>query len=306
MSNVKTNIMNNIQARVNVLMQFMATCLVEFAQENAIVIPEEITNYINTDQDFAKTVADKIAFLAVPPSRPLKAMAIYAKAERARIKEELEQKNGAKPSTKDLNEALKAGYEALDDDSKNAFLEEEKKSKEEYQEKTKDLPKAPKALKDPNAPKKLSAFILFGMGERAKVQSKNKGMGATQITTELGRLWKIAKEKKSDVYKKYTKMAEDNKAKYDKDMAEYKRPSDDEIKLARKIVNAQKKVPTKIPGAPARRSAFQIFKEEQRDEYPDMKGKELNSKLSDEWKDKKGTEVEAEYKEKAKAEKAGK
>lgn len=55
--------------------------------------------------------------------------------------------------------------------------------------------KTKKKVKDPNAPKRnMSAFMFFSNEMRASVNEANPGIGMTEVSKELGKLWKELSE----------------------------------------------------------------------------------------------------------------
>lgn len=80
--------------------------------------------------------------------------------------------------------------------------------------------KAPKAKKDPNAPKKPSgAYIFFCNDKRGEVKKANPEYGVAQIGKELGAMWKDVTEKDKQ---KYFDQASKDKERYTKEAAAYK------------------------------------------------------------------------------------
>ncbi|ODM88511.1 High mobility group protein DSP1 [Orchesella cincta] len=74
-----------------------------------------------------------------------------------------------------------------------------------------------KKAKDPNAPKRgLSAFFCFSHDERAKVKGANPGFGVADVARMWGGMNDADKSK-------YQTMAAQDKARYQKEMEEYKR-----------------------------------------------------------------------------------
>ncbi|KAG8335613.1 Tyrosine-protein phosphatase dsp1 [Homalodisca vitripennis] len=80
-----------------------------------------------------------------------------------------------------------------------------------------------KQMKDPNAPKRsLSAFFMFCKDERPKVKAANPDYGVGDIAKELGKRWA---EVDASTKAKFEAQAEKDKARYDKEMTEYKKKS---------------------------------------------------------------------------------
>jgi hypothetical protein len=72
-----------------------------------------------------------------------------------------------------------------------------------------------------------SSYILFSKDNRDKVVENNPGLKATEITQELGKMWTSHKEKDSKTYKKYIKLAEEDKTRVND---EYKLQYQDALK----------------------------------------------------------------------------
>ncbi|XP_017485093.1 PREDICTED: high mobility group protein DSP1-like [Rhagoletis zephyria] len=73
---------------------------------------------------------------------------------------------------------------------------------------------------DPIAPKRsLSAFFWFCNEERSKVKAANPEYGFGDIAKELGRKWSNVDP---EVKQRYVLMAEKDKARYDREMTEFK------------------------------------------------------------------------------------
>jgi len=81
--------------------------------------------------------------------------------------------------------------------------------------------KRAKKQKDPNAPKRfMTAFFWFSQDERANVKADNpdaKGLGG--VAKVLGRLWQDMDPQRK---KRYEELAQKDRARYDKEMEEYK------------------------------------------------------------------------------------
>lgn len=83
-----------------------------------------------------------------------------------------------------------------------------------------------KKIKDPNAPKRcMSAFFWFSQDERAKVRAANPDFAVGDVAKELGRRWgEVGETLKS----KYEVLAEQDRARYDRDKRAYKQKLKDE------------------------------------------------------------------------------
>jgi len=74
--------------------------------------------------------------------------------------------------------------------------------------------------KDPNAPKRpRTAYIFFCNDKRPKVREANPNMRMTEVTNELGKMWKNLKESKRQ---KYLEQAQKDRERYTSEMNQYK------------------------------------------------------------------------------------
>ena len=125
------------------------------------------------------------------------------------------------------------------------------------------------ANKDPNKPKHgKSSYMFFCAETREKAKTElGPEAKATEVTTELGRLWTEFKDDKTMKKKleKYEKMAAEDKARYVQEMEEYTPPSDsDEIEPKKKKTPSPKKT-----SPPRKMSAYSFFCKENREEVKD-------------------------------------
>lgn len=121
-------------------------------------------------------------------------------------------------------------WKTMSDKEKKRFHEMADKDKKRYDTEMqsyvppkgeKQRGKKRKHIKDPNAPKRsLSAFFWFCNDERGKVKGANPEFGVGDIAKELGRRWANAD---SQTKLKYEAMAEKDKARYEREMSEYKK-----------------------------------------------------------------------------------
>jgi len=80
--------------------------------------------------------------------------------------------------------------------------------------------KPQKKKKDPNAPKQpLSAYFIFSTEERLKVKDENPNYSICEVAKELGRRWA---EMDPAIKQRYQQRAEEERQKYDVDMASYR------------------------------------------------------------------------------------
>jgi HMG (high mobility group) box/HMG-box domain len=128
-----------------------------------------------------------------------------------------------------------------------------------------------KRVKDPLAPKNAkSAYIFFCNEMRDKVKSElEEGSSTTDITKALGARWKTTKEKGETHIKKFVKMAEEDKKRYEKEKSFYV-PSEEFLIESRRG--------KKDPNAPKHpQSAYIIFCNEKRAEVKKYLGEESSA-----------------------------
>ena len=119
-------------------------------------------------------------------------------------------------------------------------------------------------IKDPNKPKRgKSAYIFFCAKKREEAKANlGEGAKATDVTSELGRMWTDLKASTKTADKKLLASLEaeaaEDKARYNEAMEDYVAPSDEELAS---MVPAKKtrKTSDKDPNAPKRAKSAYIF-----------------------------------------------
>ena len=158
-------------------------------------------------------------------------------------------------------------------------------------------------IKDPNKPKRgKSAYIFFCAKKREEAKANlGDGAKATEVTTELGRMWNDLKASTKSADKKLlasleTEAAED-KARYTDEMEGYVSPTDEELAS---MVPAKKtrKTSDKDPNAPKRaKSAYIFFCSAMRPQVKEDLGEEgkssIMAELGKRWKELKEDEDRA-------------
>jgi hypothetical protein len=138
--------------------------------------------------------------------------------------------------------------------------------------------KATKKKKDPSAPKKpKSAYILYCMEQREKIMKQNPDIKANEIMVKLGEAWKKASEKDK---KKFTRQAEEDKARYTAEMENYTPPDDVDVPT--------RKAKKERTGPKRGMSSYMFFCQDMRPvlkkDKPELKGKEIALELGKRWK----------------------
>ena len=154
-----------------------------------------------------------------------------------------------------------------------------------------------KKLKDENAPKRpKSAYMFFAEKKRPEIREEQPDLKMTEISKVIGERWKeVTPESKA----KYAKKAEKDKERYQEELKDYVRPSDEVLleqkgnqkKKRGKPSSVDKKKRAKKPeGAPkGAKSAYMFFCAAKRDEvkeaFPDYKMTEVSKELGRMWKE---------------------
>ena len=150
-------------------------------------------------------------------------------------------------------------------------------------------------IKDPNKPKRgKSAYIFFCAKKREEAKANlGDGAKATEVTSELGRMWNALKASTKTTEKKLLASLEaeaaEDKARYNEAMEDYVAPSDEELAA---IVPAKKarKTSDKDPNAPKRgKSAYIFFCAAMRPQVKEELGEEgkssIMAELGKRWKE---------------------
>ena len=178
-------------------------------------------------------------------------------------------------TTKNIMDYIKdfitqAGEEEWDTDFMLRAWEEKSKDIEKIIEEGTPKTKKVSSPKDPNKPKRgKSAYIFFCGEARVEVKEEMDDAKPQEVMRELGIRWKTLKEspRKADKTKmaKYTKMAEEDKARSTQEMETYVPPSEEELVAAKP--KRGRKTTVKKSDKPTRgRSAYIYFCSENRAE----------------------------------------
>ncbi len=147
--------------------------------------------------------------------------------------------------------------------------------------------------KDPAAPKRgCSSYIFFCKDKRTEVKEANPDMKGTEVTKELGRIWR---EETSDKQKKkYSKQATADKERYLEEMKDYT-PSAEWLTEAEASASdseggkTKRKKSKRKPGPKRARSAYIFFCTEMRskvkEDNDDMDAKEVTAELGRLWRE---------------------
>lgn len=123
-------------------------------------------------------------------------------------------------------------WKTMSDKEKKKFHELAEDDKKRYDEEMKDFVptggggrrgrrvRGARKPKDPNKPKRaLSAFFYYANEERPRVRAANPDFSVGEVAKELGRQWnELGEDEKS----RFEKLAEEDRARYDREMTAYK------------------------------------------------------------------------------------
>jgi hypothetical protein len=135
----------------------------------------------------------------------------------------------------EIQSELGKRWKALDEDDALEYHNKAAADKEKYEEEMKTYvssdgekpEKKSKAKKDPNAPKKRTAYNLFCKDERVRIKEEFPDMPNGEVLAELGARWKDLADENPDRAKEYKDRADEDKRLYVEAMKTYV-PSDEE------------------------------------------------------------------------------
>ena len=143
--------------------------------------------------------------------------------------------------------------------------------------------------KDVNAPKRpLSAYIIYCQEQRESLKKKNPDMKATELTSQLGSMWKaLSDEKKKQYHTKHEKERE----RYQREMKDYTPPQKHEEEREEKTSRRKSKKDTSSTSTRPKRapSGYIIFCQDRRaevkEENPSFGPKQITSRLGELWRE---------------------
>ena len=275
------------------------------AAEDKARYNEEIKDYIVPSDDellASKKGSKKSDKDPNAPKRNKTAYIYFCSDKRAEAKSELGDDAKATEVTALLGKMWK---ELKEDDDRSEELEKYTKmavdDKARYQDEIKmytpssDEETAPKKgskkKSDPNAPKRgKTAYIYFCSDKRAEAKEElGDDAKATEVTALLGKMWKELKEDedRSEELEKYTKMAADDKARYENETKKVGDSEDEEDKSAKPVGKSKKVVDDTKPAKSKTGYTYfcQSNRESVKDDNPEMKATEVTKELARLWKE---------------------
>ena len=242
---------------------------------------------VTAEEDFEKACKEfkgekKLKRDPDAPKGAKNAFIFFCSDNRDEVKEE-------NPSMKmgEITKKLGEMWKNTDEDLKDEYKEKAKQDKYRYERELEDYvpkdgyknPKDKKKSKPKsNSPKRArSAYIFFCQENRDKVD--NLGLKNTDILKKLGEMWHSLDEKNK---KKYKKMSDNDKDRYEEEMKLYVPPEGEEYKKKSKKASSKNSVSKRSP------SAYMLFCKDYRpqikEENPEIKFGDIAKKLSEMWR----------------------
>jgi len=164
-------------------------------------------------------------------------------------------------------------------------LSEEDRRRYEVDMKDYTAPPTPKdklrKFRDPHRPKRgMSAFMIFSNEVRSRVKADNPSLAFGDVAREIARIWK---ESPLDVHQRFTRLADEDRSRYEMQMADYRPPPPvvDEARRRKKRAGGM--------GEPRRpRSPFMMYCQIERpglkETNPHARMADLTAALAERWK----------------------
>ena len=150
------------------------------------------------------------------PKKPLSAYFLFNKEERIKVKAEF-------PDYSIIEMAKEIGrrWAYIDPVIKQSYEQRYQESRRQYEQDMQEYQPSRRKIKDPNAPKQpLSAYFIFQNEIRLKIKNEHPSYTIYDVSKEVGRRWA---DMAPEVKQPYKQMAEENRRKYDIEMAAYLR-----------------------------------------------------------------------------------
>lgn len=157
-------------------------------------------------------------------------------------------------------------------DEEDSEVESLSAEEEEEVEKTKD--KNDKKRKKPSIKKAGSAYTFYMKDRQAKIKEENPELSFGQISTKVGIEWKAMSDEEK---KPYTKLAEEDKKRFDREKAE----SPELFEKGGSNKKQKKKKNEKDPNAPKKnKNSYMFFSQEIRPKVIEELGPEMSKKVT--------------------------
>jgi hypothetical protein len=204
-----------------------------------------------------------------PPKRAMTAYAIYAAEQRASVK-------AASPelSSGDLQKKLTENWREMNREARQKYNELANEDKKRYERDSVGYVPPPRPTKsgkrlakDAEAPKKAkTAYLFFADAKRDELSRQHPGLGVGGLAKPLADAWKacVGEERQ-----KFERLAENDKARYDKEMETYQ-PSEaylkakEDFKKKKKAASGGAEMSLELPGSLFDSEEMETLREETR------------------------------------------
>jgi len=219
--------------------------------------------------------------------------------KKAKKKEESSSSSSDDSSSEDSSAASdSSSADSSSDDSSSDSSSEDKKKKKKPTTKKKKPAKKKKEVakkgtkrkrKDPNEPKRTrTAYMYFMQEQRPEFKLKNPGQSFAEQNKQLSERWKLLTEEDK---KTYTKLHDEDKLRYEKELASYTPPAKESDSDSSSDEDKKRKVKKlkKDPNAPKRpANAYMFYQAEVRDavkkEHTTKKVTEIAKLIGGKWR----------------------
>ena len=229
------------------------------------------------------------------PKKPLSAYIFYCKENRTKVKEE-----NPDSDAKEITCLLAEGWNKIKNDSKKCgkYIKLANDDKERYNREKENFVSntandSDKKVKEKKSSDKLTikkartSYILYCSDMRKVVKDENPELGAKEIVRKLGEQWREEKENNTSVYKKYVKMAELDKERYEKEKAEEnnnKESSDEEDREKNSGVENSDEDENDFDDSKTYKVYCKVMKDDVIKDNPNLKNSEIVKILAKNWK----------------------
>ncbi|CAJ1990557.1 TDP1 / high mobility group protein [Leishmania donovani] len=183
-------------------------------------------------------------------------------------------------TTPEIQRELAKIQKEKEDVSARRLKRERSPSSTKKSKKDKESARGKKEKKPDDYPKgALSPYIIFVNENREKLKAKHPDMKNTDLLSEMGNLWKKASEEEKS---RYQKLADEDKLRYDREMAAYIARGGAVFKRGGKKAKREKK--EKDPQAPKRAlTAYFFFASDYRAKHANIPAKQQMSEAGAAW-----------------------
>jgi hypothetical protein len=251
---------------------------------------EELVNLVKSNMPVQKVAQLKKVKDPKAPKRG-KSSYIYFCVDKRPAVNESNPDMSAKEIIKELGRVWR---EDTSDDEKDRYSKLSNDDKDRYVNEMKGYTPPPnvgnvieKKAKRSGPKRGLTSYIFFCKDQRAILKEEDSNLSTKDVTSELGKRWKLLSEKDR---KPYDKLAAKDKARYEKEKVSWVDPEGEallvtkKVKSNKKATSSEKKSHTK-----RKKSGYILFCQEERpsikDEHDDWTSQDVTKELGRRWKE---------------------